>query len=492
LHGEEQIQFTDKDDWKVIITGDELSEAETEVSAEAPSSSAEEDIDETEQGGLCACVDADFDGMWNKAAIHNNVLSWHEGPWDAPCPSVNVDARSAKEFQMMYEGEVHQAELRDDGQLYWDDGDKWIRVQLKFEGRWSKASISRNILTWNEGEEVTIDIISPDSFCMTYVGNVYTATLQANGILRWDDGDVWRRAYDRAEVSATLPPWLRHSRCKRAFADCAPKLTVKELPNRKCAEEKRQLQKDHVHIPEQLLVRMSTEKVSPDVAPTASKVEESIKVGVAEDREKPSAIALPPWLQSFRRRDATKSCDAKVDLADSSRAKDISEKECFPQHQRCMRGGRHPDISPDVAPDACTHIQVPQIERNARVDTVRQESPESNLHARDIFAAFHSPQMKASAAPSLRPVDTRVYQGIVKWFRGAYGWLVCEALAKDFPDTDVFLHKNDCNFKPRPGDEVCFRMALNGQGIPQAVKVAMQDRINARDWFDAKASNKAK
>merc|ERR1739848_243810 len=98
-----------------------------------------------------------------------------------------------------------------------------------------------------------------------------------------------------------------------------------------------------------------------------------------------------------------------------------------------------------------------------------------------------------TAQIALTPVNTTVYQGVVTWFRGSYGWLSCEAVSAEYTDIDIMVHKNDCSFRPRLGDKVCFRLALNDRRRPQAVRVKMEtdQRINARDWFDATASERS-
>merc|ERR1712232_666642 len=76
-----------------------------------------------------------------------------------------------------------------------------------------------------------------------------------------------------------------------------------------------------------------------------------------------------------------------------------------------------------------------------------------------------SSMSRGTKAPmACSPINAKVYQGVVTWFRGSYGWLDCEAVAADYPHCHVMIHKNDCrDFKPKFGDRVFFRLALNGQ-----------------------------
>jgi hypothetical protein len=94
---------------------------------------------------------------------------------------------------------------------------------------------------------------------------------------------------------------------------------------------------------------------------------------------------------------------------------------------------------------------------------------------------------------TLQPLNKREYRGIVKYFRGSFGWIVCEEIAADYPDCDVMVHKLDCAFRPRQGQEVSFRLALNERGNPQAMQVRIYEalEINARDWFAERGSHRS-
>jgi hypothetical protein len=85
---------------------------------------------------------------------------------------------------------------------------------------------------------------------------------------------------------------------------------------------------------------------------------------------------------------------------------------------------------------------------------------------------------------------------VVKYFRGSFGWIVCEAVAVDFPGRDIMVHKSDClgDFRPKQGDTVSFRLALNGRVDPQAMKVGRFEavEINAREWFQATTAERSK
>jgi len=65
---------------------------------------------------------ASFKGIWNKARIHDGVLTWNDGE-DVP-----ITVTSTKTFQMRYLGKTYTAELWSDGKLHWDDDDVWTRM----------------------------------------------------------------------------------------------------------------------------------------------------------------------------------------------------------------------------------------------------------------------------------------------------------------------------------------------------------------------------
>merc|ERR1712110_1184438 len=84
----------------------------------------------------------------------------------------------------------------------------------KFDGIWNSASIHDGTLTWNEGEDVPLSIISANIFQMHYVGKIYLAVLRDDGKLHWDDGDVWVRgkakfdgSWGKAEICSGNLVW---------------------------------------------------------------------------------------------------------------------------------------------------------------------------------------------------------------------------------------------------------------------------------------------
>jgi hypothetical protein len=135
------------------------------------------------------------------------------------------------------------------------------------------------------------------------------------------------------------------------------------------------------------------------------------------------------------------------------------------------------------------------------VESVLRDCEEANSYdtpgllqqpIRDSVLASASWNQCKTPAVTLRPLSNRKYRGVIKYFRGSFGWIVCEEIAADYPDCDVMVHKLDCAFRPRQGQEVSFRLALNERGNPQAMQVRIYKalEINARDWFAERGSHR--
>lgn len=80
-----------------------------------------------------------------------------------------------------------------------------------FDGTWTGASISSDMMTWPDGHISKLHITSQSQFWVRVDGAVHTAKLQHNGTLRWSDGDVWTLCQQsgsrpsRRDVSSTDP-----------------------------------------------------------------------------------------------------------------------------------------------------------------------------------------------------------------------------------------------------------------------------------------------
>jgi len=164
-----------------------------------------------QNGGTdCGLREVEFSGVWNKACIHDGVLTWNEGE------DVTITITSSKSFHMTYCGMTCCAELRD-SKLWWDDGEVWQRSKAQFDGHWTKATIEKGILTWKEGEEVAIQTLSANTFQMWYLGVNCTAEMRDDGKLHWDDGDLWtRQETEVQQMRGARPPWCRVGQIPRS------------------------------------------------------------------------------------------------------------------------------------------------------------------------------------------------------------------------------------------------------------------------------------
>merc|ERR1712232_1283482 len=108
----------------------------------------------------------------------------------------------------------------------------------------------------------------------------------------------------------------------------------------------------------------------------------------------------------------------------------------------------------------------------------------------------------AAQGPVSSPVEVttgreaagRRYHGVVKWWRGSWGWLECRHAPAKWHGRDIFLHKMDCKgVAPGRGDCVSFCLTSDDRGNPKAVEAQVEGPpasseevvkiISARDWF---------
>merc|ERR1712050_647009 len=155
---------------------------------------------------------------WDKAPLENDPwLEFHlkqpqECQWHAESTQVSDCDEDDKHCAISCQSEVlssdeddrenvvskhHDLEVSADAEDFEEDWDEIIalaaRPQTDFGGSWVPASIFGDMLFWNEGEEVSIEVLSSKKFSMCYVGLTYVAELSDDGTLHWDDGDIWCR-----------------------------------------------------------------------------------------------------------------------------------------------------------------------------------------------------------------------------------------------------------------------------------------------------------
>jgi hypothetical protein len=317
--------------------------------------------------------------------------------------------------------------------------------EVKFEGRWTKARISGNVLTWNEGEDVLIHIHSASSFSMVYDGTVYHAELHENGKLHWDDGDVWALAA-HANLQQSLPPWLARKRQQR--------YTKQE--NEICDS-------------------LATDKHREVVAqgPRAKK----------SFNEEEVVDLLPPWLARSRRHmNSSAKCKPREGV----------EPDRVEEHIPEVERGRNAEEYVERQPLCLNNPGVKQEE----VDNCTHEASRWTCKTKEV-------SLKAVSRKSYEGV-VQWFRGSYGWI--ACEKLAADHPDLSFDVTirpkqhapelqfcGLLVHKSDSDFKPAQGDKVSFVLALNDQGKPQAMKVKRFDalEINARDWFAQQSRTRA-
>jgi len=91
-----------------------------------------------------------------------------------------------------------------------------------------------------------------------------------------------------------------------------------------------------------------------------------------------------------------------------------------------------------------------------------------------------APAPAATTKDCIAEVPTKRYHGVIKYWRGAFGWITCEEVAAIHPDADIFLHKRDCDQAPKRLDgcgnpqAVSFHLTLDEKGNPKAVDAKVE------------------
>jgi len=436
---------------QLLSTGDDLTwkcddvpgDGATESTCSEAGHSSDSDSDDSDGEPVELC-DAEFDGAWSKAFISRGNLTWNEGV-DVP-----ITILSSKRFWMYWSGECHTGEVRDDGKLYWDDSDVWIRPTAEFDGVWDNARIDSGVLTWNEGEQVPIVITGSKTFKMTYVRQVYFAVLLDNGELHWDDSDVWTRpkaefdgVWANARINKGILKW-NEGETVPIIVTGSKTFSMTYVGQTYCAE----LRDDgRLHWNDS------------DVW--------------ARTRQ------LPPWMQKGRHCERSKrTTQAAAVQPTVAPAASAPPAKNTPPLKRGMPEKRGHDVACKPQTPPAGEAVVPK------------------KHAR-----------RGSGVIVSEPQSEMWYEGIISWFRGTYGWIECAALKARYPaiqpDRHIFLHWNDiswkdcdAHFRPQQHGKMAFQLAPGTNGNPKAVNVrpagklirAQPDpecRINARDFFSA-------
>jgi len=354
----------------------------------------------------CKPDSVDFDGDWRCAFICNGTLTWKEGE------DVAITVINRTSFRMIYVGKVYEARLLNDGKLQWDDGDVWARskneassCEVEFDGEWRCAFISNGTLTWAEGEDVAITVISRTSFRMTYVGKVYEAWLLDDDQLQWDDGDLWRRPGD----------------------------VIDEIPHQ-----------------------------TPNAAQAEAKAPESRSRGLQ--------------IRGLRNQ------SRKQDLVPKSKAASSQEHS---MDNASVRRPSGPCRQPKDLARTVHHARAYLTEPGRKTPAEKVLSYAAIATSQASAGDCARPTRGRSIITS-EPLSEKRYEGIVKWFRGTYGWVYSADAQQQYASRDVFLHINDCcdDFRPKQGDAVSFLLSQDREGNPKAVRARPPPvMIDAREWF---------
>merc|ERR1711994_264406 len=97
-------------------------------------------------------------------------------------------------------------------------------------------------------------------------------------------------------------------------------------------------------------------------------------------------------------------------------------------------------------------------------------------------AATHAIEGRQACGKSVvvsMPVNETRYEGIVTKFRGSYGWLESTEVDAKYPGRCIFLHANDCDFKPKEGDWMNCQLSLD---VPAEFRNRQVKAVRARHW----------
>mmetsp|Transcript_16638 Transcript_16638/g.30241 ORF Transcript_16638/g.30241 Transcript_16638/m.30241 type:complete len:303 (-) Transcript_16638:19-927(-) len=75
---------------------------------------------------------------------------------------------------------------------------------------------------------------------------------------------------------------------------------------------------------------------------------------------------------------------------------------------------------------------------------------------------------------TLTSIENRRYQGLVKSFKGSFGFIACADVAEKHNGRDAFLHRNVVNALPQVGCKISFRLTLDADGNPKAEDATLE------------------
>jgi len=247
---------------------------------------------------------------------------------------------------------------------------------------------------------------------LTYVGATYRGELQDDGRLHWDDGDVWTRRNDSSSPRADLQA-----------SDCDGEWNRGKIYGR-------------------TLTWNEGEAVA-------------LKIITAR------TLQLT-YLGTTYKGELRDDCRLHWDDGDVWTRPHVKSTAVVPSRCHRVRASQPCAVQPSdqqKLEDDVQRLVVPSSPTAPRMSGIDGEMAArvaaKNVHRRiDRVSATESIGSRVSlvaakvvkAQPAAVPVSQKRYQGIVEYFRGSYGRVVCEEVS-----AKVFLHKTKCDFRPRQG-----------------------------------------
>jgi len=497
--------------------------------SEAPVASS---VDEREIAHPCA-----FEGVWAQAHISGNTLTWNEGEDVRICPL------SQTTFRMHYVDNVYYAELCRDGRLHWDDNDVWTRKveEVKILSAYSETKskpkadvlppwLARTHRPIRSAQKVAASEREPRRAelreCERLPGETEASLLP--GIKKATPQDPDSELLEWARVHPSIKR-LRALKSFRALRDYLAEYEIDAaewLLDLVCEIDALVEQHATQNYAGVCAVRLggAGECADQTLAAASAAHSKGLAVGIArlkqkmrkEQRQLLQTLVSDYLARHVRKGDdhqgltatskhnlstfQSKPAGAEVPKEDVVPSAWDAEVEPFSREEASL------EVNAAASQMASKEVAVVAKIRGADVASEHEENAAtkgSSKEAREVDGVLPADltQGKSKAPIVLAPVNKKVYQGDVKYFRGSYGWIVCQAVGEDYPGQDIMVHKNDCNFKPepgrpllKPGDQVRFRLTLNNQGNPQAVNVSKvsTQMINAKDWFNSSQATRSK
>jgi hypothetical protein len=154
-----------------------------------------------------------------------------------------------------------------------------------------------------------------------------------------------------------------------------------------------------------------------------------------------------------------------------------------------------PMIAVEAGGDSEEHVVVCPVEETDQMST-------------STYCNAKTPQIEQMPSPLRADAATgridRRFQGVVKFFKGSFGWVTCQEVAVLYEGRDTFVHKGDCDTNLRRGDAISFSLTVDASGNPKALdlrkEVPFQPVLppdtpvveSAHEWFRKRDSLRRK